>query len=71
MEPARQLAQLCECGLRVLDAALECCRRGRLGRPRHELQRHRKGDKMLLGAVVEVALDPPVGVVGGRDDARA
>jgi hypothetical protein len=71
MQPARQLAQLGEHRAQVLDAALKRRRGGRLGRPRRELQRQRKRDQTLLGAVVEVALDPPSGVVGGGDDPRA
>src|SRR4051794_5226520 len=71
MEPARQFAQLGERREEILDAGLERRRGGRLGRPRRQLERERNGDKTLLGAVVEVALDPSAGVGGGRDDARA
>src|SRR6476646_12277311 len=71
MQPARQLAQLAERRVQVLDAASERCRGGRLGRSRDEPQRQRKGDKTLLGAIVEIALDPAASVIGGLDDARA
>jgi len=30
-----------------------------------------KGDQALLGAVVQIALDAPAGLVGGGDDPRA
>ena len=57
--------------VQVLDAALDRRRGGRLSRRGREPQRQRKGDEPLLGAVVEIALDPAASLVGGFDDARA
>ena len=39
--------------------------------PRREPQREHDADEALLGAVVEVALDPPASVIGGFDDPGA
>ena len=36
-----------------------------------EPEREREADEVLLGAVVQVALEPAAGVVGGRDDPGA
>ena len=71
-DPAGQLAEL-------LDRRLEVGRQGGQGVPHRRVARlrggpdspelHRQRDESLLGAVVEVALDPPALVVGGADDA--
>jgi hypothetical protein len=71
MQAARELPQLGERGQQIVDAALNGCRGGRLGRGGHEPQRQRNGDEVLLGAVVEIALDPAASIVGGLDDPGA
>jgi len=45
---------------------------GRLRRHRRpgDAQPQREGDQLLLGAVVQIALDAAPGLVGGGDDAR-
>jgi hypothetical protein len=70
MQPASQLAQLGQRRVQLLDGPAKGGRGGGLGRPRHELQGQCEAGETLLGAAVKVALDPPAGVVGGRDDAR-
>ena len=66
-----QLAQLVHGRRRLLGQGVElrvqlvrARGHGRLRRP----QLHREGDQPLLGAVVQVALDPAAGVVGRGDD---
>ena len=62
---------------RGVDAAAELHQRRRLARlrapeaRRRELELDAQADEPLLGAVVEVALDPPALAVGRRDDPRA
>ena len=73
MDAARQLAQLGERGGELVGDRVDGLG-GRLvavelGLQQPQVQRQR--DELLLGAVVEVALDPPAGVVGGLDDAHA
>ena len=74
MDAARELAQLPDRELRLLARLGDQPRRDRgialelgLGEPERERQR----DQPLLGAVVEVALDPPALGVGGVDDPLA
>ena len=74
MDAAREVAQLLQRELRLLPGLPHQLSRGRiaargalLGHPQIQRQRH----EALLGAVVEVALDPPALRVRGRDDARA
>ena len=62
MKPARELAQLLERELQLLAERRKDCSCGRgillqafLGDP----QLHGEGDEALLGAVVEIALEPP------------
>ena len=74
MDPAGQLAQLGGGRRERLADPLE---RGTgrlrvaLGQAAREPHVQRERDEPLLRAVVEVALDPAAGVVGGLDDARA
>ena len=74
IDPARERAHLVD---RVLDLGAEPAqRRGALrvlavGLLGHQLELDAQRDEPLLGAVVEVALDPAALVVGGRLDARA
>jgi hypothetical protein len=44
---------------------------GRLQPAFEQRERQRCRDKALLGAVMQVALDPPARLVGGRDQPRA
>ena len=71
MEPARELAQLLEPGVelaggvlhqlgRLLPVLVELCLR--------DAEQQRRRDEPLLGAVVEVALEPPPLLVAGPDD---
>ena len=74
MDAAGEVAQVLERQSGFLAGAAHQLGRHRvaLGSPllRHpQVQRQR--DQALLGAVVEVALDPPALGVGGLDDARA
>ena len=71
MESPRQLAQLRKRSLQIRNAALDRRRRRRLRARASEPQRQRQAHEALLGAVVEVALDPAASLIGGRDDARA
>ena len=71
MDAAGELAQLLDGGLRVLARLRQQLRRalGVGGELRlREPERHRDGDHPLLGAVVEVALDPPALLLGGVED---
>ena len=76
VDAAGELAQL---GRRLAQVGASPRRAARGPRPgrsstsrrRGHAQRHRDADELLLGAVVEVALDPPPRLVGGLDDARA
>ena len=72
MDAARQLAQLLDRELGLLAGLGDQLGRARrialelrLGEP----EREGHGDETLLGAVVEIALDPPALGVGGVDDA--
>ena len=70
MDAARQLAQLAEAGLQLLLGAVEqpgqLVVRVRAHARRPQQQRER--DEARLGAVVEVALEPPPrGVAGGHE----
>jgi hypothetical protein len=60
MDPAGELAQLGQALLELLDRGVEQLRRLCVGLRRRagEPERQRERDEMLLGAVVEVALDP-------------
>ena len=72
MDPERQVAQLHEGGLRFIGCPIEAASDFRVaglaefgpGDPQLEAQR----DEPLLGAVMEVALDPPALEIPGLDD---
>ena len=71
MQPACEIAQLLERPLQLgrgLDEQLACLLRGvrQLGQRDPKLDGER--DQPLLGAVVQVALEPPASLVGGTDD---
>jgi hypothetical protein len=74
VDAARQLAELAEglvqlgadAGQLMVDVA-QLRRDGRRGGP----QPQGEGDQALLGPVMQVALDPASGLVGGGDDAGA
>ena len=74
MEPACELAQLLEPGVELAGGVLE--QLGRLLPVLVELrlgdtEQQRRRDEPLLGAVVQVALEPPALLVAGPDDAGA
>ena len=69
MDAARELAQLGERHRELLADLVDGAREPAVAEPRLEHpQVQRERDELLLGAVVEVALDPPARVVGGLDD---
>ena len=69
MDAARELAQLRERDRELLADLVDGARQAGVAQPRLEHpQVQGERDELLLGAVVEVALDPPAGVVGGLDD---
>ena len=71
MDAARKLAQLAERGIQAHGEPVD--QRPGLGvadRRAQHAQLEGEREQLLLGAVVEVALDAPAGVVGGLDDAQ-
>ena len=70
----RELAQLVDrdrdLGERAVERVAGALRRGRAELVLCVTQRQPDRDEPLLGAVVEVALDPPALLVAGRDDPR-
>ena len=69
MDAARELAQLRERDRELLADLVDGAREPAVRQPRLEHpQVEREADELLLGAVVQVALDPPARVVGGLDD---
>ena len=74
VQPARDLAQLLQARVELARGVVEQVGRGlgMRGQPRAgEAQLEHDGDEALLGAVVEVALEPAALLVAGLDQARA
>ena len=74
MQPARDLAQLLQRGVELARGLLQQVGRGLgvRGQPRpRQAQLEHDGDEALLGAVVQVALQPAPLLVAGLDQARA
>jgi hypothetical protein len=73
MDPARELAQFAEAGVELGARGGERHRRGAVRRQRalRGGQHHRRDHEPLLRPVVQVALDPVAGRVGGRHDPGA
>jgi hypothetical protein len=68
----RELSKLLQSNLDVVSELLEEARRvcgAGAGQLTREAQVGAQSDELLLGAVVEIALDPPALGVRGRDDA--
>ena len=74
MDPERQVAQLGEGGQGLVRCALQAASDGRVAtvaqRASRDLQLEAERDEPLLGAVMEVSLDPPSLAVAGLDDPR-
>ena len=73
MQTRRELAQLLQRRGQLLLRRVEQPRLVGVGREVHgeEAELDREGDELLLGAVVQVALEPPALGVAGADDAGA
>ena len=71
MDPARELAQLVGGEPQLLAHARRAARGVGLERGLEHLEVEPDREQAVLGAVVEVALEPAARLVGGGDDPRA